>query len=54
MIQNQDAGEQRLQELNRQMSAIRKELEHARKQLQKVRESIFERMAEQLPQYSEI
>lgn len=53
LVQEQNAGEQRLLDLGREMSFASRKLEQARKQLQTLREGIFERLAEQLPQYSE-
>ena len=53
LVQTQNATEERLNDISSQMSSTKKELDQARKELQKIREGIFERLSEQLPQYSE-
>ena len=53
LLQNQHATDERLEDLTKEMSSASEQLEQERNQLQKVRERIFDRLSEQLPQYSE-
>ena len=49
--QDQDSTDRRLKDLSKEMSSASEGLEQSRKQLQKVREGIFDRMLAQLAQY---